>query len=83
MPAGVQRENGFPRIGGERRILHQPYELCPIPAFVGAAAASLLVLPDGLGIPSQTKAPGAIVDLLLVLTLATRRIRRITAGRSS
>ncbi|WP_033337583.1 polyprenol phosphomannose-dependent alpha 1,6 mannosyltransferase MptB [Catenuloplanes japonicus] len=52
----------------------------------GGAFVSLLVLPDGLGIPALTKAPGAIADLLLVATalvLAIRRTRRpsTTASR--
>ncbi|MDP9795269.1 hypothetical protein J2S43_003781 [Catenuloplanes nepalensis] len=50
----------------------------------GATFAALLVLPDGLGIPSQTKAVGAFADLLLVVAgaaIAVRRSRRRPSGR--
>ncbi|GAB7038477.1 MULTISPECIES: polyprenol phosphomannose-dependent alpha 1,6 mannosyltransferase MptB [Catenuloplanes] len=47
---------------------------------LGAALAALLVLPDGLGIPSQTKAPGAIADLVLVIAAAVVAIRRRASG---
>lgn len=43
---------------------------------LGAAAAALLVLPDGLGIPAVTKAPGAVADLLLVIAAAFLALRR-------
>ncbi|MFI5842103.1 polyprenol phosphomannose-dependent alpha 1,6 mannosyltransferase MptB [Catenuloplanes sp. NPDC051500] len=47
----------------------------------GGAAASLLVLPDGLGIPAVTKAPGAIADLLLVIVIVVVGIRRLRQTR--
>jgi hypothetical protein len=47
----------------------------------GGAFVSLLVLPDGLGIPALTKAPGAIADLLLVIAAAVLGARHLRRSR--
>ncbi|RKR87228.1 alpha-1,6-mannosyltransferase [Micromonospora pisi] len=46
-------------------------------------ALSFLVLPDGLGIASRTKLPGALCDVLLVVTLTVLAVRSRRRSRQS